>query len=151
MGPFEPVDPDYAAKVRASFARQAFMRLIGAELVSIDPGRCRIGVPFRPDLTQQHGYVHAGIVTTLADNAAGYAAYSLMPADCSVLTVELKINLLAPARGDALEGRAEVVRAGRTLTVAEVKVHARHTASETVCAAALVTLMAMPGVADRAG
>lgn len=147
---FEAVDAHYAQRVRDSFARQAFMGLIGAGLSSVEPGRCAIALPTRDDLTQQHGYVHAGIVTTLADNAAGYAAYSLMPADCSVLTVELKINLLAPARGEALEARAEVLRAGRSLTVAESRVFARRAGGESLCATALITLMAMQGVTDRA-
>ncbi len=147
---FQPADAHYAERVRESFARQAFMGLIGASLGPVEPGRCSISLPMREDLTQQHGYLHAGVVTTLADNAAGYAAYTLMSGESSVLTVELKINLLAPARGESLQARAEVLRAGRTLTVAEARVFARHVGEDNLCATALVTLMAMHGVSDRA-
>lgn len=117
MDTFEPRDRDFEKKVRESFGRQKVMQMIGARLSFIAPGSCGIELPFREDLTQQHGYLHAGIVTTVLDSACGYAAFSLMPAGSSVLSVEFKVNLLAPAKGDLLHVRAEVKRAGRTLTV----------------------------------
>ena len=97
----KPRDPDWDAKVRASFARQTFMDTIGARIAALSPGRCEVEMPFRADLCQQHGYLHGGVVTAIAANAAGYAAFTLMPANSSVLGVEYKINLL-----DAAEGRA---------------------------------------------
>ena len=119
-----PADPDFAARIRASFGRQKAMALIGAALTSVAPGAVEIALPFREDLTQQKGFVHGGIIGMIADTACGYAAYSLMPADSSLVTVEYKINILAPA-GTSLIARAEVVKAGRTLTVARAEVYAR--------------------------
>ncbi|WP_142809476.1 PaaI family thioesterase [Tepidiphilus olei] len=117
--PFTAVDPDYVARVRDSFSRQRVMQTLGAEITRIEPGEVEIVLPFRADLTQQHGFLHAGIVTTILDSALGYAAYSLMPPGHAVLTVELKINLLAPAKGDRLVAVGRVVRTGRTLTVCQ--------------------------------
>jgi uncharacterized protein (TIGR00369 family) len=116
-----PADPAYAERCRASFGRQAAMRLIGGRLSRIEPGVAEVALDFRDDLTQQKGYVHGGIVGMIADSACGYAAYSLMPASSSLVTVEYKINILAPARR-SLVARGEVVRAGRTLTVAKADV-----------------------------
>ena len=113
---FQPQDPAFAARVRASFARQQAMDLIGARLTVVEPGTTEIELPFRPQLTQQRGFVHGGILGMIADSACGYAAYSLMPATSSLVTVEYKINILAPARGD-LVARGQVIRPGRTLTV----------------------------------
>ena len=96
---FQPVDPGFAARVRASFGRQKAMALIGAELTVVEPGYAEIALPYRDDLTQQKGYVHGGVIGMIADTACGYAAYSLMPASASLVTVEYKINILAPARG----------------------------------------------------
>jgi len=118
------MDPHLVARIRASFEHQLMMQTIGATLETVAPGRADISLPFRADLTQQHGYLHAGVVATIADSACGYAAYTLMPADSSVLTVEYKINLLAPARGDRFVARATVLRPGRTLTVAQADVFA---------------------------
>ena len=98
------------------------MALIGAELGRVDPGVIEITLPYRTDLTQQHGYLHAGVVTTIADSACGYAAYSLMPAGTEVLSVEFKINLLRPAKGEHFLARAEVIKPGRTLTVVRADV-----------------------------
>jgi len=98
------------------------MRTIGAELMRVEPGRVEIALPFRTDLTQQHGYLHAGIVTTIADSACGYAAYSLMPPKSEVLSVEFKVNLLRPAKGEKFLAVAEVVKAGKTLTVVRADV-----------------------------
>lgn len=119
-----PSDAGYADRVRESFARQAFMRTLGAELVRVEPGVVEIELAPTESLTQQHGYVHAGVVTAIVDSACGYAAYTLMPADSEVLSVEFKVNLLAPAVGTRLRARARVLRAGRTLTVCQGDVHA---------------------------
>jgi uncharacterized protein (TIGR00369 family) len=112
-----PRDPDFERRVRASFARQAAMATIGATLVRVAPGAVVIELPFRADLTQQHGFLHAGIVTSVVDSACGYAAMSLMEPGAAVLSVEFKVNLLAPARGDLFRASGRVVRAGRNLTV----------------------------------
>lgn len=98
------------------------MSLIGAELSRVEPGFVEITLPYRADLAQQHGYLHAGIVTTIADSASGYAAYSLMPANSEVLSIEFKVNLLRPAKGEGFLAAAEVVKAGKTLTVVRADV-----------------------------
>ncbi len=139
--PFEPADEHYEERVRESFARQAIMGTIGARLVRVAPGEADIELPFRADLAQQHGFVHAGIVAAIADSACGYAAYSLMPAGAAVLSVEFKVNLLAPARGERLLARARVLRAGRNITACLAEVHARHAGAETLVAAMLGTMM----------
>ena len=140
---------EMVARIRASFDRQQMMRTIGATLETVAPGRVDISLAYRADLTQQHGYLHAGVVATIADSACGYAAYTLMPADGSVLTVEYKINLLAPARGDRFVARATVIRPGRTLTVAQADVFACSGDSETRTATLLATLIALPNRLDR--
>ena len=139
-----PLDPQFAARVRASFGRQKAMALIGASLSVVEPGRVEIALPFREDLTQQKGFVHGGILGMIADSACGYAAFSLMPADCSLVTVEYKINILSPARG-AVVAKGRVVKHGRTLSVAHGEVYAqdgKHLATMQQ------TLMMLPGVAD---
>lgn len=148
-GPLQPRDPDFRERVEASFARQAFMALIGARLVSVAPGAVEIELPLRPELEQQHGYAHAGAAWSIADSAAGYASQSLMAADEGVLTVELKINLLAPATGERLVARGRVERAGRRLLVARADVFAVEGGAETHVAIALGTFMVMGGLADR--
>ena len=130
--------------IRESFARQKAMALIGASLTRVEAGRVEIALPYRDDITQQKGYVHGGIIGMIADTACGYSAYSLMPASASLVTVEYKINILAPARG-ALVARGEVVKAGRTLTVARAEVYAqdgKHIATMQQ------TLMMLPDTAD---
>lgn len=117
-----PRNPDFAAQLRESFAAQSIMRLIGAKLERVDAGVVEISLPYREDLTQQHGYLHAGIITTIADSACGYAAYTLMPAGSEVLSVEFKINLLRPAKGKNFLARAEVVKSGKTLSVVRADV-----------------------------
>jgi uncharacterized protein (TIGR00369 family) len=112
-----PLNPSFASDVAASFAQQPIMKLIGASLALVDPGVIEITLPFRADLAQQHGYLHAGVITTIADSACGYAAFTLMPAGSNVLSVEFKVNLLRPAQGAEFVTRAEVIKAGRTLTV----------------------------------
>ena len=117
MTDFESQDPDYEARVRASFARQLVMATIGAELTKVAPGEVHITLPFREDLTQQNGYLHAGIVATIVDSACGYAAMSLTAAGAEVLSIEFKLNLLSPAAGERFVARAVVKRAGRNVTV----------------------------------
>src|SRR5438876_12371867 len=112
-----PLKPSFAENVARSFRQQPIMDLIGARLLLVEPGVVEITLPFRADMTQQHGYLHAGVVTTIADSACGYAAYSLMPAGSEVLSVEFKVNLLRPAQGETFLTRAQVIKAGRTLTV----------------------------------
>ncbi|HTG14820.1 MAG TPA: PaaI family thioesterase [Blastocatellia bacterium] len=119
---YQVSNPRFAEEIKQSFAQQSIMRLIGAELSLLEPGIVEIALPYRADLTQQHGYLHGGIVTTIADSAAGYAAYSLMPAGAEVLSIEFKVNLLRPARGKSFLARAEVIKAGRTLTVSRADV-----------------------------
>jgi uncharacterized protein (TIGR00369 family) len=148
MPTFTPQDPDFEARVRTSFARQQVMATIGARLARVAPGRVEIELPFRADLTQQHGFLHAGIVTTIADSACGYAALSLMPPAAAVLTVEYKVNLLAPARGERLIARGQVTRAGRTLTVCAGDVVALADGRETAVAVMLATMMALHGRPD---
>jgi uncharacterized protein (TIGR00369 family) len=126
--------PGYAERVRASFARQRAMGLLGARLAKVEPGLVEVELPFRDDLTQQHGYLHAGVVSAIADSAGGYAAYTLMPPDHSVLAVEYKMNFLAPARGQRFLARGRVLRPGRTLTVCELQVAAFEGAASTVIA-----------------
>jgi uncharacterized protein (TIGR00369 family) len=145
----EPRDPGWEAKVRDSFARQTVMQTIGARILALSPGRCEIELPFRRDLCQQHGYLHAGITTTIADSAAGYAAYSLMPPGASVLTVEFKVNLLAPAAGERFVARGAVVRPGRTLLVVETEVAAQQNGQEKPIAQMLATMMCLEGRSDR--
>src|SRR5215510_8281625 len=113
---FAAVNPDFENRVRKSFARQAFMSTLGATLTRVEPGAVEIRLPIRPEVSQQHGFVHAGAVAAIGDSACGYAALSLMPADTGVLAVEYKINLMAPAVGEVLIARGRVLRAGRTLS-----------------------------------
>jgi uncharacterized protein (TIGR00369 family) len=145
---FEPQDLEFAARVRASFERQAAMKTIGASLASIEPGRVAIELPWAQALTQQHGFLHAGMVATALDSACGYAAFSLMPADAGVLTIEYKINLLAPAKGQHFRMVGEVVKPGRTITVVEGKAWAIDEGREKLVATMNATLMAIIGRAD---
>ena len=125
MSLFEPPDEGYESRIRESLARQRVMRLIGADLRRVEPGAVDIALAYREDLTQQDGYIHAGIITTLADSACGYAAYTLMPAGSGVLSVEFKVNLLSPAAGESFVAEARVLKAGRTLTVTRCDVYGR--------------------------
>src|SRR5213592_4102310 len=117
-----PLNPSFDREVEDSFRRQPIMRLIGARLSLVEPGVVEITLPYRTDLVQQNGYLHAGIVTTIADSACGYAAYTLMPAGAEVFSVEFKVNLLRPARGKSFLARAEVIKAGKTLSVVQADV-----------------------------
>ncbi|HKE34014.1 MAG TPA: PaaI family thioesterase [Candidatus Acidoferrum sp.] len=147
---FHVEDAQFASRVRESFGRQGLMKHLGAELVELTAGHATIRVPFRAELTQQHNYFHAGVSGAIADSACGYAAYTLMPADSSVLTVEYKLNLLAPADGEELTARARVVRSGRTLKICSADVHAKKNGKEVHCATMLATIMCLPGKPDRA-
>lgn len=146
---FQAVDPNYEARVRDSFARQGAMRLIGASMVRVEPGYCEIELPYRDDLTQQHGLFHGGIVSAIADTAAGYATYTLFAAEDSLLTVEYKINLLAPGAGDKLVAAGRVKKSGRTLTVCELEVQAVKNGTSTLCACGFATLIRLVGAPDR--
>jgi uncharacterized protein (TIGR00369 family) len=145
----QPRNPDFEARVRGSFARQNAMGLIGARMTRVEPGRVEIELPVREDLGQQHGFVHGGIVGMIADSAGGYAAFTLMPADASVLTVEYKVNMLSPAEGDLLIARGEVLKPGRSLSVVRADVWARRGDRETRVAAMQQTLMVMHGTPDE--
>ena len=149
MGAFQPQGPDFATRVRASFDRQPAMATIGARLTRIEPGLVEIELPYRRDLTQQHGFLHAGITSTIADSAGGYAGYTLFPANSSVLTVEYKMNLLAPADGERFIARGRVVRAGKNLTICNLEVIAVKGGRETLCAIGQQTLMCLHGRSDE--
>jgi uncharacterized protein (TIGR00369 family) len=145
---FEPQDPSFAERVRASFAKQAAMHTIGARLADVAPGRVVIELPWQQALTQQHGFLHAGMVATALDSACGYAASTLMAADAGVLTIEYKINLLAPAQGTLFRMEGLVVKPGRTITVTEGRAWALHEGREKLIATMGATLMAITGRPD---
>ncbi|WP_315837843.1 PaaI family thioesterase [Bradyrhizobium prioriisuperbiae] len=141
----EPQDPDYQERVIASFDRQQAMRTLGIAITRMAPGKLDLAMAYDAAYTQQHGFVHAGIITAGLDSACGYAAFTLMPADCDVLTVEFKTNLLAPASGDRFEFRAEVIKPGRTLTVCEARAFALRNGEEKLVATMSATLMVLRG------
>lgn len=145
----EPRDPEWDAKVRASFARQTFMETIGARLAKLLPGHCEVEIPFRADLCQQNGYLHGGVITTIAANATGYAAFSLMPPNSSVLGVEYKINLLDPAAGERFIAIGRVLKPGRRLSVVECDVEAEQAGQRKLIARMLTTMMCLEGVPDE--
>jgi uncharacterized protein (TIGR00369 family) len=138
------VTAGYEDRVQSSFDRQQFMATLGARMVVIAPGEVTIAVAAAAKLTQQHGYVHAGVIASIADSACGYAAYTLMPADHEVLSVEFKLNLLAPAVGDGLEARAQVIRGGRTLSVCRADVLALNDGATVHVATMLATMIGRP-------
>ena len=145
---FEPADPSFEERTRASFARQGIMGYLGARLEKVGPGRVEISLPFRPELSQQHGFFHAGVVATIADSAGGYAGFTLFPADSGVLTVEFKLHLLAAADGERVRAVGEVIRAGRTLTVCRLDAFVEKAGRSAHCATGTQTLMTLVG---RAG
>ncbi len=147
---FQAQDPNFESRVRESFARQQLMQTLGATLTLVEPGVVEIELPYRSELTQQHGFLHAGVIASVLDSACGYAAFSLMPADAEVLSVEFKINLLAPARGDRLLARAEVKRAGRTATVCTADAYTLEGAQRKAVATMLGTMMSVRGRSDIA-
>lgn len=143
-----PRDPDWEAKVRASFARQTFMDTIGARLTALLPGRCEVELPFRADLCQQHGFLHGGVVTAIAANAGGYAAFTLMPPNTSVVGVEYKLNLFASPKGERLIARGRVLRAGRALHVVEAEVEAQQDGKRRPVGRMLATMMCAEGIPE---
>jgi uncharacterized protein (TIGR00369 family) len=142
---FLPADPDFERRTRESFARQGAMAFIGARLERVEPGHVEISLPFRPELAQQHGFFHAGILATIADTAGGYAGFTLFPPDAAVLTVEFKLNLLAAADGERAIAAGEVIRSGRSLTVSRIDVHVEKAGRRTHCVTGLQTLIALVG------
>jgi uncharacterized protein (TIGR00369 family) len=140
MSLLQPPDGEYESRIRASFARQQAMRLMGASLRRVEPGAVSIALPYRADLTQQNGHIHAGVITAIADSACGYAAYTLMPAGSEVLSVEFKVNLLRPAAGEEFVAEAQVVKSGKTLTVTRCDVYAQ-AADETRMVATMLATM----------
>ena len=146
---FVAQNPGFEARVRESFDRQPFMGFLGAALTTVEPGHCEVRLPFRAELTQQHGFVHGGVLATLADTVAGYAAFSLMAADAAPLTVEYKLNILRPGGGQEVVTRGHVVKPGRTLTVVRADVFNVEDGEETLCVTSLQTLMTMVGWDDN--
>lgn len=145
---FTPADPAFEERTRASFARQGAMALLGASLGTVEPGRVEIALPFRPELSQQHGFFHAGMIAAIADSAGGYAGFTLFPPAAGVLTVEFKLNLLAAADGERALAAGEVIRSGRTLTVCRLDAWVEKGGRRTHCATGTQTLMCLVG---RAG
>ncbi len=148
---FEP-SGDFDARVRASFERQQIMKTMGAELTRVNAGEVEIEMPYRPELTQQHGFLHAGIISTALDSACGYAAYSLMPVDAAVLTIEFKVNLLSPGRGERFLFRGSVTKPGRTIIVADGQAYAYNADSNPKLIATMTaTIMVVSGRDDISG
>ena len=143
--PFEPRCADYAGRVRSSFARQGAMQTLGATLGLLEPGAVDIELPWAPGLTQQHGFLHAGMVATALDSACGYAGFTLMGQDAAVLTIEFKINLLAPAKGERFRVEGRVIKPGRTITVCEGRAFAIENHQEKLITTMGCTLMAVTG------
>jgi uncharacterized protein (TIGR00369 family) len=142
---FTPQDPDFERRTRESFAKQGAMAHLGATLARVEPGRVEIRMPFKPELSQQHGFFHAGIISTIADSAGGYAGFTLFPADAGVLTVEFKINLIAAADGELAIAAGEVIRSGRTLTICRLDAYVEKGGRRSHCATGMQTLMCLVG------
>lgn len=136
-------DPDYQNRVKKSFADQAVMETLGASIAALEAGEIAIDFPYQAKFTQQNGFIHAGIVSTILDSACGYAAFSLMPAEASVLTIEFKINLLAPASGERFRAIGKVKKPGRSITVSEGEFYASSAQGEKLVATMTGTLMAV--------
>jgi len=143
MNIFQPSDPNYESRIRISFDKQEVMKTIGAKLVKVTPGEVHIEFSFVESLTQQHGYIHAGIVTSVVDSACGYAAYTLMPSDSEVLTIEYKVNFLSPAKGNKFKGIGRVLRPGRIITVCSGDVIAIDKGKEKIVATMLATMISV--------
>ena len=150
MSKFEPRDPDFEARVRSSCSRQTAMHTLGAVLGRVNPGEVEIEMPYRTDLSQQHGFIHGGITTAILDSACGYAAFSLSAPDTAVLTVEYKVNFIAPAKGERFVARGEVVRPGASVTVCKGDVVAIEDGEEKLVTTMLTTLMLLPNRPDLA-
>ena len=148
---FQPADDQFAARVRDSFAKQGVMAFMGAALPVVEPGYCEIHLPFKPELSQQHGFFHGGVIGMIADSAAGYAGYSLMAADAGVLTIEYKMNIVAPGDGDMLIAEGTVIKPGRTITVTKADVFAVKHGKRKLCATMLQTLAVRTGIPEFLG
>ena len=148
---FSPADPDFERRTRESFAKQGIMAHLGATLARVEPGHVEIRMPFKPELSQQHGFFHAGVISTIADSAGGYAGFTLFPPDAGVLTVEFKVNLLAAADGELAIATGDVVRSGRTLTVCRLEAYVEKAGKRTHCATGMQTLMSLVGRAGVKG
>ena len=148
---FQPRNPDYRATATETFNQQRAMKTLGISISRLEPGEVDLQMDYSADLTQQHGFIHAGVITAGLDNACGMAAFTLMPAGTGILTVEFKTNLLAPARGERFAFRATVVKPGRTLTVCEARAYAMHDGVETLIATMSGTLTALAGRATAPG
>ncbi len=146
-----PKDPAYEARVRESFRRQTHMATLGATIVFIAPGEVHLALPFAPQFCQQNGFLHAGVVASIADSANGYAAYTLAPPETDVLAVEFKINLLAPAQGERFLACGHVLRPGRTLTVCQAQVFTTGATERILIATMLSTLIVRPTERGGAG
>ena len=144
-------DDQALQRVWDSFAQQGAMRTLGAQLTHVAPGEADICFDWAPGLTQQHGFIHAGMLSTAMDSACGYAGFSLMPAEAGVLTIEFKSNLLAPAKGQRFRCEGRVLKSGRTIVVAEGRAYAIDSGQEKLCATMQCTLMAVQGREDIAG
>jgi uncharacterized protein (TIGR00369 family) len=143
MNIFQPSDPNYESRVRISFDKQEVMKTIGAKLIKVMPGEVHIEFPFVESLTQQHGYIHAGIITSVVDSACGYAAYTLMSADSEVLTIEYKVNFMSPAKGDRFIGIGRVLKPGRNITVCTGDVITIDKGKEKIVATMLATMISV--------
>jgi len=148
MAEFEPRDPDFENRVRQSFSRQRAMETIGAKIIELAPGRVRIEMPYSDKLTQQHGFIHAGMISTALDSACGYAALSLMPANSAVLTIEYKVNMLAPADGSVFDFIGTVIKPGRTIMVSEGRAYAIRDDRAKLIATMSATVMVVTGRED---
>lgn len=151
MKDFTAKDPNFRSRIQNSFDAQGIMGHLGARLVSVTPGAFEVELPYSDAVSQQHGFFHGGVIGTIADTAGGYSAFTLMDADDGILTVEYKINMIAPASGELLIARGHVLRPGRTLTVTQAEVSVVKDGTETVCAAMQQTLMRIVGRADVSG
>jgi len=142
------MENNFEDRVRTGFEKQGFMSTIGAKIIEVQPGFCRIHLPFSQRVAQQHGFFHGGVISALADNAAGFAGYSLMNVDEQPLSVEFKINFLAPANGEKLEARGKVIRSGRRLKHVNVEIFSLQNGSETLVAIALATIASSKSVKE---
>ncbi len=149
MDPFKIRDKNFVKRVQDSFKQQQLMEFIKAELIDVGPGSCSIELPYSKNLSQQDGFFHAGIISTLADNASGYAAYSLMKADSRVLTVEFKINFMTPADGDKIIAEGKVIKNGKTLNICQSEVYVLKDQKKTLCALAQLTIMGLKPEENR--
>ena len=143
MNNFQPSDPNYESRLRTSFNKQEIMKTIGAKLVKVMPGEVHIEFSFMESLTQQHGYIHAGVITSVVDSACGYAAHTLMSADSEVLTIEYKVNFMSPAKGDRFKGIGRVLKPGRNITVCSGDVIAFDNGKEKIIATMLATMISV--------